>query len=914
MRQQRFFCVFTTLVILVTCFTVQGAGIAAPGVDLIPASQMTAYSAVSSSRTLIAAGDVWRFFKGQSEPPVEWTQVGFNDTAWFSGATGIGYGDAYSQYNRTVLTDMPNNYLAVYLRHSFSIVDPGAVAHIWLRIDYDDGFVAYLNGHEVARRNMGPAHSPVPYTMNALGFQNAGKPQTIDLTDCLTLLVEGNNVLAFQVHNVTISSSDLSITPELSVEEQPGDLADALLLKDPNASQSMDAKFRRLAGYYGLKYAAIDLLEHPLSVSDLLDSHGIPYPLIAVSEAALDWLDASELTLLRAALQTQTVTLLVYDLAAASSPAVEFLTSGEVIGSTQPVDSQLDWVISSSLPEVTREFSGQTLGGLSAYDQVDYALTFGVLPEHIIPLVQALDDTAQVYTLFASYQAGAGQVLLQGRNAQLELGIGAGYVPMRTLYTPRYLSEILPLMMAFRSTAGEEAWHRSQDTANLTIDDPYLGCDSTSGDCTWDYLNWQALLDEMRTHNFHTTIAMVAKNYLRSRPEVVTLFQQNPQNYSLALHGNNHDNGLPSPDNCPEFSPLISADNQELAIQEALWRMRQHQNLFGLPFDRVMVFPCNAAALVTFDLLKKYNFNVTANGVEIPMDATLVDTWDRRMGLAELAYNNFANVPRANTDDYPLDAYTYIFDLFRDQPVMVYTHASYDLPSLLAAGSDGFNPYADAINGLPGDVAWQSLEGIAESLYQEKRNDNGTMDVRMVGNHIRLDNPEAQVQAYQVRREENFAYVLHVLVDGVDMSYQVQNGQIIVQLTVPAHSSRDVLIAYNTGLMLNLPPGGMSVREGGVGEYTLRLISQPEEVVSVTLGSAGPIIVTPTTLVFTPENWELPQAVQVSAVDDGAGEPFVRTGVISHSLSSASRFFQGIQYQLSVTVNFRTFLPMVQGK
>ena len=294
------------------------------------------------------------------------------------------------------------------------------------------------------------------------------------------------------------------------------------------------------------------------------------------------------------------------------------------------------------------------------------------------------------------------------------------------------------------------------------------------------------------------------------------------------------------------------------------------------------------------------------------MDATPVNTWDRRMGLAELAYGNFPNVLRANTEAYPLDSYTYIFDLFRDQPVMVYTHASYDLPSALETGSDGFNPYADAVNGLPGDVVWQSLERISESLYQERQDDAGVTEVRMYGSHIRLENRGTQAQVYRVRREEDFAYVLHVLVDGAEMPYQAQNGQLEVQISVPAHANRDVLIAYNTGLVLDLPVGGLRVGAGDTGKYTLRLISQPEEVVTVTLSCAGPIAAAPTTLAFTPETWDLPQAVQVSRTDDETSGSLLRAGVITHTLTSESPFFQGIQHRLELRADLRTYLPMVQ--
>ncbi len=871
----------------------------------------------SDQQILITSDQVWRYFKGQVEPPADWNEIGFDDSAWLLGYAGIGYGPGYSSINKTTLTDMYNRYLAVYLRSSFEISNPNDISHIWLNIDYDDGFVAYLNGVEVARRNMGAAHAPAAFTQAALGYQDAGSPQMLDLTDHLTTLVAGENVLAVQVHNVNITSSDLSITPILAVESEPNDLADVLILYDLNGSQSMDINFRFMTGYYGLKYAAYDVASHSLSAVDLLDASANPYPLIAICEEALSWLDTDEQALLQNAIQMNGVTLFVYDIAVDNSPEVSLLTNGAVTGAFQPEDSSIDWVFGSSMPVLTREFSGQTLNGFQTQDQVDYGLLFGPaagggLPPNLTSLLRSSDDASELYTLFAAYTLGSGTILLQGRNSGLALGSGN---PLHKLYTAPYLSEVTPLMMAIRFAAGDEAWQRSQDTANFTIDDPYLKCDDEPGPCHWKYIYWQALLDEMVAHNFHTTIAMIPKNYHLSMPEVVNLVQQNPQYYSLAVHGNNHDNGLPPPDNCPEFTPQIPAADQENDIKESIWRMMQHRVTFQVPFSRVMVFPCGRGSLVTFDLLKKYNFSLTTNGVEAPTDATPANTWDRRMDLAELAYSNFPNLLRSNTETATLNTYSHLFDLFLDQPVMLYSHASYELTSVLSGGVDGFSPYADAINNLPGEVIWQDLEGIAQQLYKQKVNDDGVIEVRVYSNHIRLQNPGAQVQNYVVKREENFAYPLHILLDGQEIEYQANQSETAFSISLQPQTSRDVVYAYNTGLVQTVTDG-LAVSESGMnGGYTLQLLSEPEAEVTVDLQGDGQVMATPNKLVFTPENWNNPKIITIHAVDDGLAETLYRVGVITHTVSSESHFYNGIQTKLSVPVwqyPIRVYLPFIQ--
>lgn len=98
---------------------------------------------------LVVEGAPIRFFKGLSEPPADWMNPGFNDAGWLSGTTGIGYGD---DDDATVLDDMRNAYTTVYLRHTFALDDLSDIDQLELRVDYDDGFVAYLNGVESTLR------------------------------------------------------------------------------------------------------------------------------------------------------------------------------------------------------------------------------------------------------------------------------------------------------------------------------------------------------------------------------------------------------------------------------------------------------------------------------------------------------------------------------------------------------------------------------------------------------------------------------------------------------------------------------------------------------------------------------------------------------------------------------------------
>ncbi|HEU5310161.1 MAG TPA: lamin tail domain-containing protein, partial [Candidatus Eisenbacteria bacterium] len=151
-----------------------------------------------------------RYFKGTqapSSPVTAWRNPTFNDATWLSGLTGIGYGDGD---DRTQLGDMEDNYRTIFCRKFFTVPDVSAVEDLVLGIRYDDGFTAYLNGSEVASRNV----SGDAFDDDAL---TAIEPtsEDIDISSFKNLLVNGTNLLAVQVHNAGIGSSDLSFDPKL---------------------------------------------------------------------------------------------------------------------------------------------------------------------------------------------------------------------------------------------------------------------------------------------------------------------------------------------------------------------------------------------------------------------------------------------------------------------------------------------------------------------------------------------------------------------------------------------------------------------------------------------------------------------------------------------------------------------------
>ncbi|MFT5853853.1 MAG: hypothetical protein ACI8XO_001094 [Verrucomicrobiales bacterium] len=161
-----------------------------------------------------------------------WQERGFDNTGWQSGTTGVGY-DNNADYIPLIGTDvgaaMEGTNGTVYIRVPFNVADPDAFTSLTLRMKYDDGFVAYLNGTQVTAAN---APGSPPWNGTALGNHDDALAQQFidfDISVHLGVLEAGSNVLAIHGLNTDTGSSDMLIVPRLEGGVQSGGTAVNLL-------------------------------------------------------------------------------------------------------------------------------------------------------------------------------------------------------------------------------------------------------------------------------------------------------------------------------------------------------------------------------------------------------------------------------------------------------------------------------------------------------------------------------------------------------------------------------------------------------------------------------------------------------------------------------------------------------------
>jgi hypothetical protein len=204
--------------------------------------------------TLVAEDAIKRAFVPKGPIGDTWrTNLRFNDLAWPSGAGGVGYERA-SGYEALIGVDvgplMYGSNTSCYIRILFAVEgDPSEYDYMTLRMRYDDGFVAYLNGVEIARSQF--AGTPQWDSHADAGHESDGI-EAFDVSGYIGLLRRDSNLLAIQGLNASSTSSDFIICAELAAGKQGqvgGEVSPTAMLYEGPISlpQSARVKSRVLA-------------------------------------------------------------------------------------------------------------------------------------------------------------------------------------------------------------------------------------------------------------------------------------------------------------------------------------------------------------------------------------------------------------------------------------------------------------------------------------------------------------------------------------------------------------------------------------------------------------------------------------------------------------------------------------------
>ena len=329
-----------------------------------------------------------------------------------------------------------------------------------------------------------------------------------------------------------------------------------------------------------------------------------------------------------------------------------------------------------------------------------------------------------------------------------------------------FLSAV-PLVLYIKWAFGETCWNAPEANACLVIDDPLLKP-------THGFVDFEELLSLMKQHNFSTNIAFIPWNWRRSAPGVVRLFRENPECYSLSIHGCDHTRA--------EFG---SSNQQRLywKTQQAAERMDRHRSMTGIHHDPVMVFPQGIFSEAAMSVLKHTDLIGAVNNDVVSADPcprviTISDVWD----VAVMGYS-FPLFTRR----YPWEGIeNFAFDTLLGKPAITVIHHDYCSDH----GARLVN-FVQQVNALQCAPTWRNLGDVVRRSCRQRGDSPGAVEVEMYGRELRIENRSGHPKRFLIRRREcEPSAIERICADAQEIVWRQVNGRINFEIDLNPGESR----------------------------------------------------------------------------------------------------------------------------
>lgn len=448
---------------------------------------------------------------------------------------------------------------------------------------------------------------------------------------------------------------------------------------------------------------------------------------------------------------------------AAHDEVLQALSSNALVNTRPLSNSAAKLRVSPDHPEWCFQFSGLSIESANlakeksfvegpAASELSTLIRIGDEPYFVRNSVRIGNDESRIFLLAGGDLADLDENVTRGRGG-----------------LPSFCG-IVPLMMFLRGALKERLWHNDHPRACFIIDDPLLK--KRHG-----FLEFKRLLESLRRQRFSACIAFIPWNYRRSNKKVASLFSSNPEAIFLCVHGCDHTGAeFESPD-----TELLRAK-----AQLALDRMRKHQQLFGVPFDEIMVFPQGLYSSEALPALKAAGYLAAVNTEVSP--STTSESLQLR-DLLDVAVTRWANFPLFGRR-YPKDLAEFAFHLFLGKPVLAVEHHGY-----FKDGYQALETFIQHLNALDNRIEWTSLDTICSHACLTRTSESGGVYVRFYTNLFHLQNTGNRDQQYilQPSRTSSDASA-QVTVDGREWSCQPEGGELNISLELKPGQTASVRI------------------------------------------------------------------------------------------------------------------------
>ena len=332
----------------------------------------------------------------------------------------------------------------------------------------------------------------------------------------------------------------------------------------------------------------------------------------------------------------------------------------------------------------------------------------------------------------------------------------------------------VPLVSYIRWAFPQSSWHAPEASACLIIDDPLLKP-------THGFVDFQELLSLMKRQNFSTNIAFIPWNWRRSVPEVVRLFRENPEHFSLSVHGCDHTRA--------EFG---SPSQQRLywKARQALERMNRHQAITGISHDPVMVFPQGVFSEAAMSALKRTNLIASVNNDITSVDPqpraiTISDVWD----IAVMRYT-FPLFTRR----YPWEGIeNFAFDALLGKPAIAVIHHDYCRDHCARLVN-----FVQQVNALQCAPTWRNLGDVVRRSCRQREDSAGVTEVEMYGTELRIENRSGQPKRFLIkRREDEPSAIERICTEAQEIGWQTVDGDIDFEIELNPGENRMIRVKFH---------------------------------------------------------------------------------------------------------------------
>ena len=540
--------------------------------------------------------------------------------------------------------------------------------------------------------------------------------------------------------------------------------------------QGPDARMLLLAEFLGIPCETLALekvSDHAAYLEKFLPDQSSCF--VLNPQVMKDWVGPSGIPAdLVSFLLTRFPHLLVHGLrvAAFDSQMVAAMSGGKLRSVTAIDRDKSDYSIASDSKCFCEAFSGLSFGPVNPAN--DHVMSLGDRD----PAVQQLILIGG-QPFMAAVKLDETEILFVGSEDVADLNEEVGDRPLA-----EYFSRFVPHAMALRYAAGDECWRPCNAHASIIIDDPLLRK-------SYGFLNFESLLRLADQHNFHTTIAFIPHNFRRNSSRITRMFRENAARLSICFHGNDHTEGELASTDLPLLDTLLAIAKD---------RMSLHQQMTGLPCDRVMVFPQGNFSIEAMNVLRSHNFYAAVNTVPHPAEQPVRLTLGELAQPAVLRYGGFPLFIRKPIRQ--VQSHDIAFNLFFGRPVLIVEHHEiFQRPESLVE-------IAARINSIASEVQWSNLATVVSNSILTRGHD-GANHVRAYSSTIRISNDSGSTRRYSIEWADSCdcASIERVLIDETEScSFEIDGAGLRLSASLAPGSSQTFSLVHRNihGTVRNL--------------------------------------------------------------------------------------------------------------